>query len=330
MKNSLILAEDSPAANEDNNKGAGGSSNDPPPTPSPKPTPALPPAPAPAPPCPEILKEAVRMNLSIAIVLRAGGRNFLQYLTDTPSILQSLPYAYEVVNRTLLPGGTEEQRRCCGLGIRNGRLYLATTVEPSLYTAEFYRDAAVATADAQWSRLENRFLKTTGLFQEQANTAWLALNYDSSITIEKNIELYNRLVITLKESNAGIPAHALTSRLLTSLPSDFAALKQAWSTRDEDEKQFEALIELIRLEAGRRAIEEGVGDVITLVTQFKRMRGLSRRYLSPQRHFQQSTRHQTITRTTFITCWSCGRTGHHANASRSTQRQSQPSQMHQQ
>ena len=101
-------------------------------------------------------------------------------------------------------------------------------------------------------------------------TAWLAFNFDSFNTIEKNIEYYKRLVFTLKESNAGIPTNAITSRLLTSLPSDFAAFKQAWSTRNEEDKQFESLIELIRSEAARRAIEGGIGDVTTLITGFNR------------------------------------------------------------
>ena len=293
--------------------------------------PVTPPAP-PAPSCPDNSNEAVRMNLSNAIVLRSDGRNFLQYLTITPTILQSLPYAYEVVNRTLLPGGTADQKKCYQLGNKNGRLYFATTLESSLYTEEFYHDAAVATADDQWTRIKRRFQKSTGLFREQAISAWLAFTFDSSNTIEKNIEYYKRLVFTLKESNAGIPSNVITSRLLTSLPSDFTAFKQAWSTRDEEDKQFESLIELIRAEAARRAIEGGVQDVTTLVTRFNRMRGLGRRVRrsrpTPQRNFQQTTR-RTTSRRTVITCWSCGKPGHRSNECRSTQRQSQHTQMQQ-
>ena len=95
IEHPLILAEDPPATN-DGDKPA--------------------PTPAPAPPCPDLPKEAVRMNLSNASVARADGRNFLQYRTIARSVLQSLPQAHEVVNRTLLPGVAGEQKRCCRFG----------------------------------------------------------------------------------------------------------------------------------------------------------------------------------------------------------------------
>ena len=265
------------------------------------------------------------MNLNNQVTLQADGQNFQQYLTVTPSILQSLPHAYQVVTRTLLPGGDAKQQRDYEVGNQNGRLYFAATVEPALYTAEFYHDAAVVTADEQWSRLKSRFQNTTGLFQEQAISAWLAFSFDTSVSIEKNIDTYKRLVFTLTEANAGIPPKAITSRLLTSLPSDFASFKQSWCTRAEDDKQYEALIELIRAEVARRAIEAGAHDVTTLVTRFNRMRGLGRRNRRrpmPQRRFQQTTnqQQQSSSSNTVITCWSCGGRGHRSNECYSRQR----------
>lgn len=271
------------------------------------------------------------MNLSSTVILRADGKNFQQYLTVTPSVLQSLPHAYQVVTRTLLPGGNAEQQRNYDVGNQNGRLYFATSVEPSLYTAEFYHDAAIVTADEQWSRLKSRFQNTTGLFQEQAISAWLAFSFDMSSTIAKNIDTYKHLVFTLTESNAGIPSKAITSRLLTSLPSDFDSFKQAWSARAEEDKQYEALIELIRAEAARKAIEAGVTDVTTLVTRFQRMRGASNRMRGNQQQgmVQQSSRQQS-TRRTVITCWSCGGRGHRADQCFSSSRTTQSSNSQQQ
>lgn len=318
-----------------------GSLGAPPRPPTPKPTPAPTPAPTPSPtpapnpdPC-ETVREPVKINLTNAIVLRPDGRNYLQNRSVLPTYLQSLPFAFEVVNKTLRPGGTADNQRKYNIGNRSARLLFCSTVDSGLYTSEFYLDAAIVTADELWSRLQKRFQKTTGLFQEQAINAWLAYTFDTSLSIEQNIELYNRLVFTLNESRANIPSTAISSRLLNSLPPDYGPFKQAWSTRQEDDKELATLMELIRAGAARRAIEDGVTDVTTLVSRFRRMnmrgrRVSGRRPRPPPRRYYHATRQQTTTRRTVVTCWNCGRVGHKSTACRSPRRTKQQSPQQQQ
>ena len=122
---------------------------DPDPKPKPTPTPA---------PSGETSRDTVRMNLNNMIVLKSTGENFIQWKVMLPSYLQSLPYAYEVVNKKLKPsGGSAEDQKHYEIGNKNARLLFANTVEPALYTSEFYTDSSKVTADEQWSRLKKRF-----------------------------------------------------------------------------------------------------------------------------------------------------------------------------
>ena len=103
------------------------------------------------------------------------------------------------------------------------------------------------------------------------------------------------------------------SRLLTSLPRDWQSFKSAWSTRSEDQKSLASLIELIRSEAARRAIEDGVLDVTTLMARVGlRRRGGRRpsgRPFIQRRYFK--TRHQLsyLNNNTMLGVWSTGTQG---------------------
>ena len=69
---------------------------------------------------------------------------------------------------------------------------------------------------------------------------------------------YKRLVFDLEESQSGIPATAMCSRLVTALPRDWSAFKQSWTTQPSDLKTFAALLEMIRSEIARREIDDSI------------------------------------------------------------------------
>lgn len=269
--------------------------------------------------------DVIRMNFNHAVVLQFDGKNFLSWKTMVPGYLQALPWAWQATNGELRPDATGKDKEHFDIGNTNARTCFMNVTDPTLFLEEFFHDSPIVTAADIWTRLKKRFHNETGLYREQATYSWLAFEWSSSKSLDENILAYKQLTFNLVESNAGIPANTLCSKLLTSLPPDWSGFKSAWSTRDESEKTFTTLVDLIRSEAARRETENPESPEVTaLVTRV----GNVRRQQYQNQRYTNTNRSQATSRTrTVIECWTCGKRGHKAancRAAPQAQQQSQP------
>lgn len=251
-----------------------------------------------------------KLNFANTVMLREDGRNFQNWKCLVPPYLQSSPYAWEATNGTLTPRSTGKDKENYEIGNKNARTIFIQIIHPNLFLSEFHDDAEIVGASEIWRIMKTRFQQTSGLYQEQAIAAWLAFRFNPSKTVEENIMAYKRLVYDLEESQSAIPASAICSRLATALPRDWSAFKQSWTTQPSDMKTFGALLEMIRSEIARRAIDDSIDETTAFISRVR----INRR---PNHiHGQRTTnfrRNQSSSRmTTTTTCWTCGRVGHRA------------------
>ena len=165
-------------------------------------------------------KDTPRFRYTESMVLQDTGKNFLSFKCLLPGLMQSLPWAWEVVSGQITPDETDEKDiEHFEIGNKNARTIFFNIIHPNLFVSLFYTDSAVITAPDIWKRLQERFHNESGLYREQAINSWLAFSFSSSKTTEENIQAYKNLTYNLIESKAGVPANVMCSRLVTTRAS---------------------------------------------------------------------------------------------------------------
>ena len=259
--------------------------------------------------------DSPKIKLNPAIVLREDGRNFLTWKTIVPALMQAESYAWEVVSDTLKPSENAEEQKKYEIGNRNSRTVFFNIIHPNLILTLFYDNSETATGTLIWEKVKKHFANKTGTYQEQAYDAWFNYKFSESRTVHENILAYRKIVYNLTESGVTVPSSSTYSRLLSSLPQEWRAFKQAWNASPDSGKSLTTLIEAIQNEAVRmRNEDETVEDVTVLMARTNLRR--RRRRQQPQHHFQRrqsnTRRTQSYSRTTEVKCWTCGGSGHTA------------------
>ena len=253
-----------------------------------------------------------KLNFGHAVMLRADGKNFQSWKCLVPGYLQSSLYAWEATDGMLTPESDDtEEKEHWKIGNKNARTIFVQIIDPNLFLSEFFDDGDIVTAADIWKRMKERFQHDTGSYKEQAIADWFAFQWKASKTVDENIEIYKIITFNLVESQAGIPAVAMCSRLVGRLPRDWDAFKTNWTARPENQKTFALLLDQIRVEAARRVTDDGLNDATALMSRVH-MRP-RHAYITHGRRTNNFRSNQSSTRTTTtITCWNCGKVGHKA------------------
>lgn len=291
------------------------------------------------------------------IILSLDGRNILAWKTLIPVNLMTIQHAWEATNGELTPdfpppkpvpvtepptpkpeGPTDvqkaERKKNYEAGNKAARPILFASLNHQLVVSLFYGQSEEITAASIWSRVTNHFAKQSGVLKDLALTRFMSYRYKTNRSVMDNLNYFKKLMYLVEEAGTVIDRQMSVARLLSSLPSQFEALKQAFGSRPNTEKELPALYDIIEAEVSRRGDLKSDTDQTTALmsgmnisrpNRFHRgrpgmRRGFHRRGFQPHRPQHQPWHrppHQAwksnFSRTTEVICYNCNQKGHTAN-----------------
>ncbi len=200
--------------------------------------------------------DQVRFN---KIVLKNDGSNFIAWKTIIPVYLQSQPYAWEVIQGDLNPL-VEAEKTKYETGNKNARDVLFSTLRETTLTRVFSRDSHCVTAKDTYDRIILNYQPNNPIFADIAIDKFMSFTWNSAISVLDNLTIFQKLVDTCEETEAGLTVKCLTARLVNALPESWDSFKSGWGTKDLSQKTMQNLTEMITAEDARRKMNEKQND----------------------------------------------------------------------
>lgn len=129
--------------------------------------------------------ENPKVRFNPALVLREDGRIFLEWKVAIPSLMQAEAYASEVLTEEI-----KLEDANYATGNRNASTIFLNTIHPNLMLSLFYGDSATVSATQMWKTVKDQLTRQTRSYQEQAITAWMAYEFDTTKTAEDKLLYY--------------------------------------------------------------------------------------------------------------------------------------------
>lgn len=249
-----------------------------------------------------------------SLVLRLDGANYNEWRVLISSYLDSNPYALDVTVGNLIPPPTSDtstdakiQRRKYEEGNRAARFILFSSIEPTLAVSLFSETSQTVEAPEMFRLINDKFRRSNGGLKQLALSKLTRFKYDSNRTAGMNLLRFNQILSSLTGLGVEVAPDLRITILLDALPSSWELFKQGFVVRDEATRSLRHLMIAIETEALRR----GKYDTNEITALFTRASN-PRRRKPRQRTFNQqtSTVNRTVSRTSEVSCYGCGRQGH--------------------